>query len=79
MVNKDDILEALGLREASITQWLTPALVGFGVGAFLGAGIALLFAPKAGAELRGDIMDRGRRVVERGREQLGGNASPAQT
>jgi len=36
---------------------LKDGLIYFGVGAGIGAAVALLFAPKAGNELRGDIAD----------------------
>jgi gas vesicle protein len=43
-------------------------------GGVIGAVVALLFAPKAGSELRGDIADATRKGLEKGREtasQLG--------
>ena len=48
------------------------------VGAGLGAVVALLFAPKSGHELRGDIADATRKGIDRTREaatQLGERAS----
>lgn len=46
----------------------------FLAGAFLGAGLALLFAPRTGSELRGMLRDYASRatddLVERGREAL---------
>jgi len=70
-LNKDDILEALGLQTRNtIGDWIAPAMIGFGIGAVLGASIALLAAPRSGVELREDLMERGRRVVQRGREQI---------
>lgn len=52
-------------RQGSVVM---PFLVGLGVGAVLG----LLFAPMSGAELRGEIADRGRRfkdlAAEKGQE-----------
>ncbi|HET7632227.1 MAG TPA: YtxH domain-containing protein [Gemmatimonadaceae bacterium] len=50
--------------------------VGAGILAFLaglavGAGAALLYAPKSGAETRHDIAERGRRVRERAQEMAG--------
>lgn len=53
------------------------SLAGFFVGALVGAGIALLFAPQAGAQLRGFLRDSAARakdeldeVVDRGTEAL---------
>lgn len=50
--------------EASATTKLTYLLIGGGIGAVL----ALLFAPKSGQELRGDIADATRKGLEKGRE-----------
>lgn len=53
-------------------------LVYFLIGAGIGAVTALLFAPKAGAELRADIADKTRRGLDQAREtgiELGGKAS----
>ena len=48
----------------SISTRLTYLLVGGGIGAIL----ALLFAPKSGHELRGDIADATRKGIDRSRE-----------
>jgi gas vesicle protein len=48
----------------SISTRLTYLLIGGGIGAIL----ALLFAPKSGEELRGDIADATRRGIDRSRE-----------
>lgn len=53
-----------GREEASAATKLTYLLVGGGIGAV----IALLFAPKSGTELRGDIADATRKGLEKGRE-----------
>ncbi len=57
----------------SISTRLTYLLIGGGIGAIL----ALLFAPKSGEELRGDIADATRKGIDRSREaaqQLGDRA-----
>ncbi len=57
----------------NISTRLTYLLIGGGIGAVL----ALLFAPKSGQELRGDIADATRKGVDRSREaaqQLGDRA-----
>jgi gas vesicle protein len=57
----------------SISTRLTYLLIGGGIGAIL----ALLFAPKSGQELRGDIADVTRKGIDRSREaahQLGDRA-----
>jgi gas vesicle protein len=51
-------------EESSTTTKLTYLLVGGGIGAIL----ALLFAPKSGQELRGDIADVTRKGIEKGKE-----------
>ena len=51
-------------EETSATTKLTYLLIGGGIGAVL----ALLFAPKSGEELRGDIADVTRKGIEKGRE-----------
>jgi gas vesicle protein len=60
-------------RGDSVSARLTYLLIGGGIGAI----IALLFAPKSGQELRGDIADATRKGVDRSREaaqQLGERA-----
>ena len=51
-------------EDASAATKLTYLLVGGGIGAVL----ALLFAPKSGQELRGDIADATRKGIERSKE-----------
>jgi len=46
-------------------------LIGFIAGSMLGAGLALLFAPKAGDETRREVAERAQRVREKAREGLG--------
>ncbi len=58
----------------NISTRLTYLLIGGGIGAI----IALLFAPKSGHELRGDIADATKKGIDRSREaaqQLGDRAS----
>ena len=57
----------------SVSTRLTYLLIGGGIGAV----IALLFAPKSGQELRGDLADATRKGIDRSREaaqQLGDRA-----
>lgn len=51
-------------EESSATTKLTYLLIGGGIGAVL----ALLFAPKSGEELRGDIADATRKGLEKSKE-----------
>lgn len=52
------------MGDESISNKLTYLLIGGGIGAIL----ALLFAPKSGQELRGDIADATRKGIDRSRE-----------
>ena len=78
--DRDDILEALGL-DSGAGSWFGPAAIGFGVGALIGATVALLSAPRAGSELRESIVERGRQAIRRGRseiDELGSQVRPDQ-
>ncbi len=54
-------------EESSLPAQLTYLIIGGAVG----AAVALLFAPKSGRELRGDIADATRKGVEGAREKAG--------
>jgi len=65
-MDKDDILGALGLQtRTTTTSWLFGTLGLFGLGMVVGAGVALMLAPKPGAELRRDLEGRIKTVRER--------------
>jgi hypothetical protein len=52
-MDKNDFLGILGLEtRSSLSHQLLGTLATFGVGLLVGAGVALLLAPKAGSELR---------------------------
>jgi gas vesicle protein len=76
-LSKEDVLDALGIERSG--NWMGMALAGFGVGCLVGAAMAMLLAPKSGAELRSDIMERGRDLMQRKREQMGRNEESART
>ena len=61
-VDRDDVLEYVGLQERT-SAWSTAlSTIGiFCVGAIVGAGLGLAFAPKAGTELRNELGERVRR------------------
>lgn len=62
-LSKDDILSALGLvSKPSTTERLLGTLSIFGVGLLVGAGAALLLAPKSGEALRADLGERVRNL-----------------
>jgi hypothetical protein len=55
-LDKDDFLGLLGLESKhSFTSQFLGTLGTFGIGVLVGAGVALLLAPKAGSELRHDL------------------------
>jgi hypothetical protein len=55
-MDKDDFLGILGLEtKHTLTHELLGTLATFGVGLLVGAGVALLLAPKAGSALRHDL------------------------
>lgn len=58
-LDKDEILSMLGLQSKETTSdWVVNSLGPFGVGLLIGAGLALLLAPKAGSELREDLREK---------------------
>jgi len=70
-LDKDELLSMLGLEtKPSTVRWLSGALGTFGVGMLVGAGIALMLAPKPGRELRGDLRERLRRAPEDARDAV---------
>jgi hypothetical protein len=61
-LDKDDVLGMLGLEaRRSDTSRVLKTLGTFGIGLVVGAGVALLLAPKAGSELRQDLRSKLRR------------------
>jgi hypothetical protein len=61
--SKDDVLSALGLTsKPSTSDRLLATLSIFGVGLLVGAGAALLLAPKSGEALRSDLGERFRNL-----------------
>jgi hypothetical protein len=68
----DEILRTLqSHRGSAASHDLLPGLALFGAGVLLGAGLALLFAPSSGAELRENIGER----FDEARERI--NGAPA--
>ncbi|MGZ6144125.1 MAG: YtxH domain-containing protein [Myxococcales bacterium] len=64
-IDKDDVLEALGLEERS-SAWSTAiGTIGiFALGCLVGAGIGLAFAPKSGEEFRSELGERMRKKAD---------------
>lgn len=64
-MDKDDLLGYLGLQtKRSFSSELLGTLGTFGIGLLVGAGVALLLAPKPGRELRQDIRTKMQRKAE---------------
>lgn len=71
----DSALSALGLeRSRSATDMLLPAIGLFGLGIVVGAGLGLMFAPKRGIELRGDVRRGLNQVGQKFRRRANGVA-----
>ena len=57
--SREDVAAAIGLRARTSTTGEMLTVLGiFGTGVMLGAGLALLFAPKAGHQIRHDIVEK---------------------
>ncbi len=79
-MDKDDLLGLLGLETKSSTSaWLAGTLGTFGIGLLVGAGIALILAPKPGRELREDIRDRLRRAPNDASEAISSAVNRTET
>lgn len=65
-LDRDDVLELIGLQQKSNTDWIAPALSAFAVGLLVGAGVGLLMAQKPGNELRNDLRQRLSGAMEQG-------------
>ena len=74
-IDKDDVLEALGLEErSSIWSSAFGTLGIFAIGCLVGAGIGLAFAPKSGEEFRSELGERMRKKAEEMGEFQGGRS-----
>jgi hypothetical protein len=75
-MDKDDYLGLIGLQtKRTWTRELLGSLGTFGIGLLVGAGVALLLAPKPGRDLRRDLRSKMRRGrpdgAATGREEVG--------
>jgi hypothetical protein len=85
-LDRDGLLELVGLQRAGSNDWIAPALTALGVGLLVGAGLGLLLAPKPGVDLRQDLRERLReakdalpeqmRTAGRGSEPVGSRSTP---
>jgi len=69
MITKRDILQAIGADTDD--RFMTGMIVGIGVGAIVGGAVAMLFAPKPGAEIRHMIGERGSDLIEKAKSKVG--------
>jgi hypothetical protein len=75
-IDKDDVLEAIGLEERSNPWATTLGTLGiFALGCLVGAGIGLAFAPKSGEEFRTELGDRMRKKADEMTDQYQGSRS----
>jgi hypothetical protein len=57
-LDRDDLLETLGLQRRGNADWMMPTVTALGIGLLVGTGIGLLLAQKPGSELRDDLRDK---------------------
>lgn len=62
-ISRQDVLRAFGLGPR-VRDYIWPALGLFSTGVLIGAGVALMFTPKSGSELREDVADQLRSKLE---------------
>lgn len=76
----DDLLHWVGLQQQRTASDVTFAMLGtFALGTLVGGALALLFAPKAGHELRQDLGERLGEAGERVKETLTPEAGNGET
>jgi hypothetical protein len=77
-LDRDDLLETLGLQRRGNVDWVVPAVTALGVGLLVGAALGLLLAPKSGNELREELREK----LQEGLDALpgqGGASKPTRT
>lgn len=63
--SSDEIIRALGLQAHRSNNDVIPSVALFGAGILVGAGLALLFAPSTGRELREEISHKASDLADR--------------
>jgi len=61
----EDLIHALGLQTRRSNGDVVPSVALFGAGLLVGAGLALLFAPSSGRELREELGERAAELRDR--------------
>ncbi|HME92272.1 MAG TPA: YtxH domain-containing protein [Myxococcaceae bacterium] len=78
-LDKDDLLRLVGLRtKRSAAEWMLPCFGLFSLGMLVGAGVALLTAPKSGRELREQLRERAKSINEELAGSLSGGGPSAE-
>lgn len=72
--SREELARSIGRQRQPANGDLLPAVGAFGAGLLLGAGLALMFAPKPGSALREDIAAK----VGEVRDRLGGADADAE-
>jgi hypothetical protein len=67
-LDKDDLLENIGLQTKQDN--LIPGLLVFGAGIAVGVGIGMLLAPRSGEELRNQLGESFNKGLESGKSQV---------
>lgn len=76
--DRDDLLETLGLeRKPNTVEQVMPALAIFGAGVLVGVGLGMIFAPRAGSELRSELQSQFKRVEQKVRANAGAQPLPS--
>jgi gas vesicle protein len=71
-LDKDELLGLLGLEtKSSDAARVAGTISTFGIGLLVGAGIALLLAPKPGRQLREDLREKLRRGQQEAEDRIG--------
>jgi hypothetical protein len=66
----EDIIRALGLQTRRNGSDIVPSVALCGAGLLVGAGLALLFAPSSGRELREELGERAAQFKERANDAV---------
>lgn len=75
-LDRDEILDRLGLeRKNTAAEQIVPALAIFGAGVLVGVGLGMIFAPRSGQELRGQLQSKLKSVEQRVRGNGGETAA----
>ncbi len=76
-IDKDDLLRFVGLQtKRTLAEWMLPTIGLFALGMLVGAGVALLIAPKSEREPREDLRDRAQGANEDVVRSFSGGAAP---